>query len=82
MDPTALMNIVCFLYKTNVDKKQFAVTLDFLETYVKSNSYQNPTRYYFSPMTFLYSMMKVAQYNEMFKNYLEEILKNKKHSVN
>jgi hypothetical protein len=76
------MNIISFLYKTDFDDDQFSPTLNFLETYIQSNSYQKPTRYYFSPMSFLYSTMKVAKYNHLFKNYLEEIIEKKKYSIN
>lgn len=80
-DPTALLNIVRFLCKAHIDKNNFQPTVNFLERYIESESYEKPNRYYFSSITFLYFMMRLASYNDSFKDRLYNIMRNKTISI-
>lgn len=74
VDPTAILNILHFLYKVNLDTNRFDKSYHFIQQFIKNKRYQESWRYYFSSWVFLFFLQRLWTLDSKAKSYLQKII--------
>lgn len=82
VDPTAIVNILHFLYKVKLDEKKFNQSYNFIKNIIENEQFRKPWRYYFSPWMFIFFLQRLSVFNDEIKWYLSKIINDMKIPIN